>query len=300
MQTRFYEIFKLTAFALLLILISTGLFTIIYLGFMQNNVFSDRIPEAETQPILEEFIAGKIGFQETLDRYNAILNPLREEFSKEMGENPGKLEVLFYDKMFSDKPHYTLVHSVSWFLCYIVVGYFFYKKILQIPITDLQEELSLKVILKGIGNGFALFLAVLLISNILLALGVKMEPGIFSEKLSASLAGGNGYLLAWGIYTIGMITGIMEEVFFRGFLLKSFIDKNLEQEGLMIISLIFGWLHFGSGTTVAVPFLLTFVGMYFGFLYLKTKNLWISVACHASYNIFGLLAAYMKMDGVTP
>ena len=106
----------------------------------------------------------------------------------------------------------------------------------------------------------------------------------------------NYYLLAWSIYTVGLITGILEEVVFRGFLLTHFMNKGFAREGLYITSLIFGMMHFSFDSSPIVPFLLTFVGLLFGTIYLQFKNIWVSIGAHATYNSLGLITAYFLGD----
>lgn len=297
MQNRLFEIFRLSAYALGLVYICSFFYSIIFLSFVSNTVIGDRIPAEKVQALYEEYAEGKTDFRTLYSEYQKIVVPASEELQKEMAENPNAILEIFYTKVFTEKPHYLLGHSIPWFLCYVGLGYLLYKKLLQIPVTNLSDELSFAVINKGLLNGLLCFIVVIVLGSILEKLNVPVESGVFASKLYASLHG-NTYLLGWGIYVVGIITGILEEVFFRGFLLKSFIDKNLAQEGLLIVSLIFGWLHYGEGTSLAIPFIITCVGMFFGYLYIKTNNIWISIACHATYNSLGLISAYMQMPGI--
>lgn len=297
MQNRFFEIFRLSAYALGLVYICSFFYSVIFLSFVNNTILSDALPEEKIQSLYEEYSDGKINFKEMLGEYQKVVTPHQEELQKQMTENPNQVLSKFYDKVFSEKPHYLLGHSIPWFLCYVGLGYLLYRKLLQIPVTNLSDDLSLSMVSKGMINGFICFLVVIVLGSILEKLNVPVDSGVFASKLYKSLHG-NIYLLGWGIYVVGIITGILEEVFFRGFLLKSFIDKNLAQEGLLIVSLIFGWLHYGDGTSIAIPFIITCVGMFFGYLYIKTNNIWISIACHATYNSLGLISAYLQMLGI--
>ncbi|EMF43826.1 CAAX protease self-immunity [Leptospira interrogans serovar Canicola str. LT1962] len=105
---------------------------------------------------------------------------------------------------------------------------------------------------------------------------------------------GNRSLLLWSLYSVGLITGIVEEVFFRGFCLRQFQGRGLEIPGLLFTSIVFGLVHYSGQTSVSVPILLSFVGMFFGLFYLKTGNIWYSISAHVSYNSIMLLIAYIK------
>lgn len=297
MQNRYFEIFRLTAYSLGLVYVCSFFYSVFFLAFVNHSVLNHRIPEEQIQPLYEEYSEGKLDFSGLLAEYQKVVTPIKDQFQKEIIENPNILFSEFYELVFTDKPHYLLGISIPWFLCYVGLGYLLYKKVLQIPVTNLQDELSIPILLRGIINGLICFFVVVFFGLILERLSVPLESGLFAKKLYESLQG-NGYLLAWGIYVVGIITGILEEIFFRGFLLKAFIDKGLTQEGLLIVSLLFGWLHYGEGTSIAIPFIICGVGLFFGYLYIKTGNLWISMACHATYNSLGLINAYLQLPVV--
>lgn len=298
MQNRLFEIFRLSAYALGLVYVCSFFYSIVFLAFVNNTVLSDRIPEDKVQTLYQDYSEGKMDFSGLVSAYEKLIEPIREEMVQLQREDSSFLLSSFYEKVFAEKPHYLLAHSIPWLVCYLGLGYLLFKKVLQIPVTTLQEELSIPILTSGLLNGVLCFAIVITIGFLLEKAKVAVEPGVFAKKLYFALPG-NGYLLAWGIYVVGILTGIFEEIFFRGFLLKSFIDKNLAHEGLLIVSLLFGWLHYGEGTSLAIPFLITGVGMFFGLLYIKTGNIWISIACHATYNTMGLLNAYF-ISPVTP
>jgi len=299
MQSRFFEIFRLTTYSLGLILLCRFVFSLFYQQLIYSVALNDRIPTDLVEPIFEEQVAQKIGLGEAIEKLRESTKSIQEDFNTEFEDHFEKVLESFYDIMLKKKQYLLFFQSAMWFVSYVGVGYFILVKILKIEITNLQEDLNFKVILTGVLNGFIICISVMGILALFKAFGVEANPGLFSQKLYKEVAG-NGYLLAWSVYSIGIITGIAEELFFRGFLLKAFVDKGLAQEGLLIISIIFGMLHYGLGTTFEVPFLITFVGMYFGYLYLRTKNLWISMACHATYNTIGLLVGYFGVEGMNP
>lgn len=291
MPSRFFEIFKLTTFSLGIILIANLVFSVLYHQFVYTVVLNDRLPPELTEGLSEDASNPSVSFTESYNKVRSAIELLEKDLQAELKENSEKVFENFYDIMLKDKPYLLFFQSLIWFVSFIGLGYLILKKLLKLNLTDMSDELSIPILLNGIMNGFTIFFIVILFGVILKLLNIDANPGLFPAKLFKELQG-NGILLAWSIYSVGIITGIIEELFFRGFLLKTFIDKDLANEGLMIISIIFGYLHFGIGTTIAVPFMISIVGMFFGYLYIKNKNIWISIACHATYNSLGLLVAY--------
>jgi membrane protease YdiL (CAAX protease family) len=125
----------------------------------------------------------------------------------------------------------------------------------------------------------------------------KPKVNEFQAKLFTNLKG-NYYLLAWSVYTIGLITGILEEFLFRGLFLAHFVSKGFAREGLFITSFIFGMMHFSFDASPIIPVILTFVGVLFGSIYLQSKNIWVAVGAHATYNSLGLITAYFIGDKI--
>ncbi len=291
MPSRFFEIFKLTTYSLGIILIANLVFSILYHQFVYTVVLNDRLPSELSEGLSEDATDPKVTFSESYQKVRVAIEALEKDLQAELKENSEKVFETFYNIMLKERPYLLFFQSLIWFSAFIGLGYLILKKLLKITVTDMSDELSLPILLNGIMNGFTIFFIVILFGVVLKLLSIETNPGLFPSKLFKELSG-NGILLAWSVYTVGIITGIIEEIFFRGFLLKTFIDKDLANEGLIIISIIFGYLHFGIGTTIAVPFMISIVGMFFGYLYIKNKNIWISISCHATYNTLGLLVAY--------
>ena len=72
-----------------------------------------------------------------------------------------------------------------------------------------------------------------------------------------------------------------EEVFFRGFALK--VVGNAPQ------AVLFGAMHYGFGSVVEV-IAAGLAGLLLGFLSVKRKSVYSSIAAHALYNLYAVLA----------
>ncbi len=218
-----------------------------------------------------------------------------KEFEVLLKNNPEKINEEYIEAVTKTTPSLLFLQNILWFICFVVPTYFIFTKLIHAKINDLSDELGLNQISRGIIAGIIIFLLMLAVSMIFSLFNYKPKINEFQTKLFTNLKG-NYYLLAWSVYTIGLITGILEEVLFRGFLLTHFVNRGFEKEGLMITSVIFGMMHFSFDASPVVPVLLTIVGILFGSIYLQSRNIWISVGAHATYNSLGLITAYFLGD----
>ncbi|MCE1246404.1 MAG: CPBP family glutamic-type intramembrane protease [Firmicutes bacterium] len=83
------------------------------------------------------------------------------------------------------------------------------------------------------------------------------------------------------IIMMAVMSGIAEEVFFRGILMKEF--------GIIAASLIFGALHTSSKDTWFMGFWSALAGVFFCILYIKTGNLLVPIIAHAVNNFVGVM-----------
>lgn len=85
---------------------------------------------------------------------------------------------------------------------------------------------------------------------------------------------------------------IVEELFFRGYILNKWADKYGVKKGVLFSSLVFMIIHLRS---VFIPQLL--VGLLCGLLYVKYNNLLYAIFFHALYNLFILLPSLFIQSG---
>ncbi len=101
-------------------------------------------------------------------------------------------------------------------------------------------------------------------------------------------AGGVGLLLA-KIVVIGLITGISEELIFRGVLLTKIREaSNNKHYAVLVSGLIFAIIHLQP--LVLLP--MFFLGIVLGYIYTETKNLSYAIMFHALFNSSTILAGY--------
>lgn len=95
-----------------------------------------------------------------------------------------------------------------------------------------------------------------------------------------------------GYLTIGIAAPILEELIFRGVVLKRFLEKYNPQKAIFWSAFIFGIFHLNPWQFIAA-FL---IGLVIGWLYYKTKSLWPGLFIHFANNTFSFLLAKKYQD----
>src|SRR5947208_1249907 len=96
--------------------------------------------------------------------------------------------------------------------------------------------------------------------------------------------------LSMHILVVFLATGLSEELIFRGILLRRAVEALGGRSGLLYVTAIFASLHifFLSGFDLLFVF---GVGLFYGFVALKTKNLWGVILSHCLGNVILYLVA---------
>ena len=104
------------------------------------------------------------------------------------------------------------------------------------------------------------------------------------------IAVGSVGAIAVGGLVIFLATGLSEELIFRGILLKRAVEALGERSGLVYVTALFASLHifFLSGYDLVFVFA---VGLFYGVVVLKTKNLWGAILSHSLGNVMLYLVA---------
>jgi uncharacterized protein len=256
------------------------LFILLQLTIAPVVVF-DKLPE--------EF--WEMGETERLDLQKEII----ESVQAQAKSDPQAVTSSYYTTLIQKKPSLFLLNNFLWFFGFVMTGYilFTWRNLQSLP--DFDSPLGFLELGKGFFLGFLIFLLISTFSLVFYAFDYKPPVAEFQRLLFSELKG-NSYLLGWSIYTIGIVTGIIEELYFRGFLLTQFIKIHAGEFGLIFTSTLFGLLHYSSEASFLVPIFITLVGYLLGKSYLMTGNLWISMIGHAVYNSLGIFTAYLVGD----
>ncbi len=158
-----------------------------------------------------------------------------------------------------------------------------------------QEGLDVKYLIGQRVPRFSIFYGVLLVASLLLfSLGISLLafyvlslgfPNYVNGLLENSkLLRGTESLYPrvynWlMLFLLVIYAPLVEELIFRGFLLQRWAVKWGLRRGMIASSVLFGVLHFSN------PLGLTLFGLVMGLLYVRSRSLWVPVACHSLNNL---------------
>jgi len=150
--------------------------------------------------------------------------------------------------------------------------------------------------------GFPLIALIIPLIEIKICSGLKITPGLAT-------------LLAWGIFAwyfptgdestaetifeaaqnpatffmisfcIGIIVPFAEEYFFRGFVLRHFMEKNSKYFAALLTGLLFGCAHIGAPTVLT----LILFGIPLGIMCAYSKSIYPAIWAHAGLNLAGMI-----------
>lgn len=169
----------------------------------------------------------------------------------------------------------SLAESIGQLLACICILIFFYK------IFDINDfGLTGKNFFKGLFIGGLMFLDIINIT-----LGTIFSLSDYKVIMPSVYA-----LIILIIEEI--FTGLFEEFIFRGIILNTLLKKFGIISAIFISSSLFGLTHLINlfdnpnliNDTMAQVFYATFIGIFFGALYLRTKNIWLVAFYHTMYN----------------
>lgn len=145
---------------------------------------------------------------------------------------------------------------------------------------SLANSLSVKPTYMGYGILAGLCLA--LSSFLLFWLG-KFIPGLKNLRtfICEQIAPIFSCLTFLDIVLIAAASGFCEEIFFRGVAQKEF--------GLLPTSLIFGLFHCPSIAHLSYGLWAALAGLFLGYLYIASSNLWVPIMAHFLSNFISLL-----------
>ncbi|NTU68731.1 MAG: CPBP family intramembrane metalloprotease [Chlorobiaceae bacterium] len=109
---------------------------------------------------------------------------------------------------------------------------------------------------------------------------VRLE--LFIRKIAA----GDSFAGLLGVAVVLVVTpAICEELFFRGYVQKSFSVSLSPARGVLVTGLVFALFHMAPSNIVP----LTLLGWYIGYIYQKSGNLAVPAIAHGTNNLAALL-----------
>ncbi len=113
--------------------------------------------------------------------------------------------------------------------------------------------------------------------------------GNFGYEPAQDVAAGqeSWLMLALEIFSTAIVVPVMEEFAFRGVLLSS-LRRYGSGFAIAASALVFSLVHLDFSSVVFA----LICGLVFGFLYVRTNNLWITISIHALNNLLAVLGSY--------
>ncbi len=119
------------------------------------------------------------------------------------------------------------------------------------------------------------------------AISLLMEPIIESipyfqefQELFAGMLGENTLLI---FITVAISAPILEEILFRGIILDGFLKNYAPTKAILWSAVIFGLIHMNPYQFIGA----TLVGILMGWIYWRTKSLWLCILIHFLNNSLG-------------
>ena len=145
-----------------------------------------------------------------------------------------------------------------------------------------------------------------------LALGIVIGALLFSATIGViallgyyRVVGVNNWVLAAPIFANSLVSGVFEEILFRGLLYRITQESLGTWLALLISALIFGLLHLANphATLVAGLAIAIEAGVMLAAAYLLTGRLWLSMGIHFAWNftqggIFGAAVSGQSATGI--
>ncbi len=158
------------------------------------------------------------------------------------------------------------------FAGFAVISYKLYKRWIE---RKTDEELNLAGSLREIGIG--LLFGFVLFST---AVGVVALMGGFE------VLGLRGEGQFWEMLVIAILSGVYEEVLFRGVIFRHLEAMLGSWVALAITSALFGAAHLANpgATAFAAVAIAVEAGMMLGAAYMLTRRLWLAIGIHAAWN----------------
>ena len=145
-----------------------------------------------------------------------------------------------------------------------------------------RENLGLGIVYGIVG--FSLMMFVLMLFGIYIKTSGEEYDNPLVKEIARTLS-------IPSIVFIALAQSSGEEVLFRGFLMEKLSLRGNYHIGILLSSLLFGLAHLSYNQIYQVILPIA-IGIIFGYIVAKSKNLLSSIIPHASYNLISLLIAH--------
>jgi hypothetical protein len=113
-------------------------------------------------------------------------------------------------------------------------------------------------------------------------------------NILGAIAGVRGGTLALALLLLGVLPGVAEELFFRGYLQTRLVERFGALAGVTVAAVLFALAHFDPQHS----FFAFAFGLYVGGVAVATRSLWPAVAAHAANNLASVATIALGLDDV--
>lgn len=144
--------------------------------------------------------------------------------------------------------------------------------------------------------GYLLYLGISsLISIFIIYAGVKI-PGYQISEPILPIFGNTNFAMAVAAMVVIGIAPILEEIFFRGFVLQGLVNKVGKIWGAIATALLFAVFHLQFQSFIPIFIL----GLILSFLFIRSKSIWPCIWFHIINNIVAFAVELMMLRGIIP
>lgn len=192
---------------------------------------------------------------------------------------------------------YEILYGVLYAVAFIGPVFFYYlisKKEPHVPLDAglvLPREAPVYIFV-----GIALVSAAGYLNSMLLE---AFDYSIFTQEIIFDTGVSSNYELVLMFFTLAIVPGFVEELLFRGLILKNLLPYG-RTTAVFASALLFGLMHQNPGQFLYA----TVAGLVFGYIYVHTKSLWCCVLMHVCNNflsvLFTVIGERLPEDTATP
>lgn len=144
--------------------------------------------------------------------------------------------------------------------------------------------------------GYMMYLGISFVIMTVMVFGRFKIPGYQISEPVLPIFGETSLALAIATITIVVLAPLLEEVFFRGFVLQGLVNKYGKYYGAIATALIFSALHLKFESFIPI-FIMSLV---LSILFIRSKSIWPCIYFHVINNTVALLIEIMIVKGVIP
>jgi membrane protease YdiL (CAAX protease family) len=94
------------------------------------------------------------------------------------------------------------------------------------------------------------------------------------------------------VFVVAVIPSLCEEMFFRGYVQKNYMDSLSPTGGILLTGFVFGLFHMSPANLLP----LTVMGWFIGYVYYKTQSLVVPIAVHFCNNFLSLVILQLQQE----